>query len=305
MTSPAGIPTEEELDALFEDVKNWGRWGWEDELGTLNNVTPQATAQSASLVRNGRVVATAFDLDTQRSPKNYFPTVHMMLFRAFDAPVTSIDQVTIVPHSFTVTHVDAVSHSNYRGMLYNGRKASEVVQRTGLTAGSILAMREGLVARGVLLDIPASQERTWLEPDEYITEHDLDAAAAWAGITPAQGDVVLVRAGIGARERVHGVENISQRAGLSPSCVRWLRRHDASVYGGDCFERLPLPYTDIPWAFHQIAQAAMGLILLDNVDVEPLARVCAEEGRWEFQYIVAPLRLPGGTGSAVNPLAVF
>lgn len=299
------VPPEDQLDALFEEVKNWGRWGPDDELGTLNNLSEEATARSAALVRSGRVVSTAFDLDTERSAKNYFPTIHMMLFKDFDRPVTAIDQVTIVPHSFTVTHVDAVSHSNYDGILYNGRRAAEVIRRTGLTEGSVYAMRNGIVSRGVLLDVPASQGRAWLDPDEYITEDDLDAAAAWAGIVPTPGDVVLVRAGIGAREREFGIEDISRRAGLSPSCVRWLHRHDVAVYGGDCFERLPLPYASRPWAFHQISQAAAGLVLLDNVDVEPLATVCAEERRWEFQYVIAPLRLPGGTGSAVNPLAVF
>lgn len=299
------VPDEEELDALFEEVKNWGRWGWDDEKGTLNHITPAHTRESMGLVQNGRVVSTAHDLDTERSPKNYFPTVHMMLFMGFDNPPTATDQVTIVPHSFTVTHIDAVSHSNYGGVLYNGRSASTVVQRTGLQAGSILATKSGIVTRGVLLDVPASLGRPWLEPDEYITEADLQLAAEWAGVEVEQGDVLLVRSGVGAREAELGLEDISRRAGLSPSCVRWLHRHAVAVYGGDCFERLPLPYPDHPWAFHQIAQAAMGLILLDNVDVETLAAVCHEESRWEFQYIIAPLRIPGGTGSAVNPLAVF
>lgn len=300
-----GVPTEGDLDALFEEVKNWGRWGWDDEKGTLNHATPARTLRAISLVRTGRVVSTAFDLDTERSAKNYFPTVHMMLFKGFERPPTAADQVTIVPHSFTVTHLDAVSHSNYGGVLYNGRAAESVVQRSGLRSGSVLAAKDGIVTRGVLLDIPASLGRRWLEPDEYITEADLDAAAEWAGLKVGAGDVVLVRSGLGAREAESGVEDIDRRAGLSPACVRWLHSRDVAVYGGDCFERLPLPYTEHPWAFHQIAQASMGLVLLDNVDLEALATVCAEESRWEFLYIISPLRLPGGTGSAVNPLAVF
>lgn len=300
-----GVPSEGELGALFEEVKNWGRWGWDDEKGTLNHVTPAHTLRAISLVRTGRVVSTAYDLDTESSAKNYFPTVHRMLFHGFERPTTAVDQVTIVPHSFTVTHIDAVSHSNYGGVLYNGRAAESVVQRAGLESGSVLAAKDGIVTRGVLLDIPASLGRRWLDPDEYITEADLDAAAEWAGLDVGAGDVVLVRSGLGAREAASGVEDIKRRAGLSPACVRWLHRWDVAVYGGDCFERLPLPYTEYPWAFHQIAQASVGLILLDNVDLEALAAVCAEESRWEFLFIVSPLRLPGGTGSAVNPLAVF
>ena len=198
-----GVPTEGDLDALFEEVKNWGRWGWDDEKGTLNHATPARTLRAISLVRTGRVVSTAFDLDTERSAKNYFPTVHMMLFKGFERPPTAADQVTIVPHSFTVTHLDAVSHSNYGGVLYNGRAAESVVQRSGLRSGSVLAAKDGIVTRGVLLDIPASLGRRWLEPDEYITEADLDAAAEWAGLKVGAGDVVLVRSGLGgARGRV-------------------------------------------------------------------------------------------------------
>ncbi len=300
-----GVPREGDLDALFEEVKNWGRWGWDDERGTLNHATPAHTLRAISLVRTGRVVSTSFDLDTERSTKNYFPTVHMMLFKGFEQPPTAVDQVTIVPHSFTVTHIDAVAHSNYRGALYNGRTAEAIVSRTGLQFGSVLAAKEGIVTRGVLLDIPASLGRRWLEPDEYITEDDLDAAAEWAGLEVGTGDVVLVRSGLGAREAESGAEDVNRRAGLSPACVRWLHLREVAVYGGDCFERLPLPYTEHPWAFHQIAQASMGLILLDNVDLEALATVCVEESRWEFLYMISPLRLPGGTGSAVNPLAVF
>lgn len=300
-----GVPDESELDGLFEEVNNWGRWGDSDELGTLNYLTAQTALRSSKLVKSGRVVSTAFDLDTERSSKNYFPTVHMMLFKDQADPVTAVDQVTIVPHSFTVTHVDAVSHSNYGGTLYNGRKAADVITRRGLDVGSVLAMSAGIVTRGILLDIPASRDMQWLEPDEYIMEADLDRAADWAGVTPTAGDVVLVRAGINAREDELGVDVIDQRAGLSPACVRWLHHNESAVYGGDCFERIPLPYPTKPWAFHQIAQASMGLVLLDNVAVEELARVCAIEERWEFQYVIAPLRLPGGTGSAVNPIAVF
>lgn len=305
MSGEHALPSEEQLEELFEELKNWGRWGDDDELGTLNLVTRDKSHRAAASVRSGRVVSTAFDLDTKQSDKNYLPTVHRMLMRSFDAAVTAIDEVTIVPHSFTVTHLDAVSHSNFGGILYNGRTASDTIDRFGIHLGSIHAMASGLVTRGVMLDVAAARDVPWLEPGTYVTEEDLDAAERHAGVSVEPGDAVLVRVGIGRYEDERGTEDISVRAGLSPTCVRWLRERDVAVYGGDCFERLPLPYERYPWAFHQLAQAALGLVLLDNVDMEVLAAACAEEARNDFMFVLAPLRLPGGTGSAVNPLAVF
>ena len=296
---------ESELPALFEEVSNWGRWGPDDELGTLNHITAAKIAAAAASVVSGRVVSLAHDLDTNWSEKNYNPVVHRMLFMAHDAPVTAVDEITVVPHSFTVTHLDAITHANFDGRVYNGRSASEVTDRDGLAFGSVHALRGGIVTRGVLLDVAAARGVPWLTADEYVTVADLESAAELAGVEVTGGDAVLVRVGLAAREAVEGPEDVSRRAGLGLDCLRWLSRHDVAVYGGDCFDRLPLPYERFPWAFHQIALAAMGLVLLDNVAVEELAGVCQEEGRSEFLLALAPLRIPRATGSAVNPLAVF
>lgn len=299
------LPSEGDLETLFEEVKNWGRWGEDDELGTINLVTAESTMEAVALVESGRVVSIAHDLDTVQSTKNYNPVVHRMLLRSFQSAVTAIDEVSIVPHSFTVTHLDAVSHSNFGGVLYGGRNANTTIDRQGISSGSIHAIRSGIVTRGVLLDVAAVRGVSWLEPGDCVTEEDLDAAENLSGTEVRSGDVVLVHVGIDRMERETQVVALEPRAGLSPWCVRWLRDRDVSIYGGDCFERLPLPYETYPWAFHQIAQAAMGLVLLDNVAMEPLVDACREEGKREFMFTVAPLRLKGGTGSAVNPLAVF
>ena len=296
---------ESELRALFDEVSNQGRWGPDDELGTLNHITAEKVAAAAASVVSGRVVSLAHDLDTNWSEKNYNPAVHRMLFMAHDAPVTAVDEVTVVPHSFTVTHLDAVAHANFDGHVYNGRSAAKVTGRDGLSFGSVHAQRGGIVTRGVLLDVAAARGVPWLSADEYVTIADLDAAAELAGVEMAAGDAVLVRVGLAAREAAEGPEDVGRRAGLGPECLRWLSHHDVAVYGGDCFDRLPLPYERFPWAVHQIALAAMGLVLLDNVAVEELAEVCRQESRGDFLLTLAPLRIPRATGSAVNPLAVF
>lgn len=313
MPSPMGwrdetimeLTPESQLEELFQAVSNWGRWGPDDELGTLNHITPSKVAGAARLVSSGRIVSLAHELDTRWSEKNYNPAVHRMLYLAHEAPVTAVDELTIVPHSFTVTHLDAIAHANFDGRLYNGRSAGDVVTREGLSFGSIHAQRNGIVTRGVLLDIAAVRGVEWLEPGDYVTPDDLDAAAADARVEIAAGDAVLVRVGLAAREAATGPEDVRYRAGLTPDCLKWLHRNDVAVYGGDCFERLPLPYERHPWAFHEIGLAAMGLVLLDNANVEALAEAVRQEGRSEFLLSIAPLPIPRATGSAVNPLAIF
>ena len=299
------VPAESDLQALFDSVSNWGRWGSDDELGTLNLITAEKTIEGAGLVESGRVVSLAHDLDTRQSETNYNPVVHRMLMMSFDSAVTAIDEMTIVPHSFTVTHLDAVSHSNFGGVLYNGRMAKDFIDRSGVKSGSIHAIGSGVATRGVLLDVAAVRDIPWLEPGDYVTESDLDEAEAASGTKVTSGDVVLVHIGTQRWEASLESPQVQPRAGLSPYCVRWLRDRDVSVYGGDCFERLPLPYERYPWAFHQIAQASIGLVLLDNVSMEPLVKASNDMNRATFLFVTSPLRLAGGTGSAVNPLAIF
>jgi kynurenine formamidase len=298
MTDAAGIRR------LFAEVSNWGRWGPDDELGTLNFLSPAKTIEAAALVEQGRVVSLAHDIAMERTDKNRFPATHMMLYMS-DDPVTVADQITVVPHSYTVTHVDAITHGIFDGAVYNGRQVSEVVTRTGLEYGSVHAQAGGLVTRGVLLDIAASRGVEWLAAGEAVTPVDLDAAAKTAGLEVGEGDCVIVRVGLEAREMVEGQEDTSVRAGLTPECLRWFHERDIAIYGGDCFDVLPGVAPEYPWAFHQVGLAAMGLALLDNVAVEELSQVCRTENRWQFMMCVAPLRIPRATGSAVNPLAIF
>lgn len=300
-----GLPPESELEDLFQAVSNWGRWGEDDELGTLNHITPAQVVAASRLVASGRVVSLSHDLDTRWSEKNYNPAVHRMLYKSHDEPETAVDELTVVPHSFTITHLDAIAHANFGGRIYNGRRADEVVRRDGLQFGSIHALRNGIATRGVLLDVADSRGVDWLTPDEWVTPKDLTAAEQHAGVELGTGDALFVRVGLAAREQAEGPEDIRRRAGFTPDCLRWLYDRNVALYGGDCFERLPLPYDKYPWAFHQIGLAAMGLVMLDNVEVEELRRACQSEQRWEFLFTVAPLRIPKATGSAVNPLAIF
>ncbi|WDZ83786.1 cyclase family protein [Micromonospora cathayae] len=293
-------------EALYQRLRAAAPWGPADERGTVNHVTPERVARAAALVRTGRVVSAAHDLDTRQSAKNYRPVVHRMLFKRFAGGVTVTDELTVAPHSFTVTHLDAVAHSNFAGTVYNGRSADAVTTERGLTFGSVHVLRDGIVTRGVLLDVAAATGRPWLSPTDTVGVAELERAERHAGVRVRPGDALLVRVGLAARERAEGPEDVTVRAGLDLDAVEWLFTRGVAVYGGDCFDQLPTPpEVGCPWPLHQVGQAGGGLVLLDNVDVEPLAVAVREEGRAEFLLVLAPLRLPGGTGSPVNPLCVF
>ena len=161
------------------------------------------------------------------------------------------------------------------------------------------------MTRAVLLDVAAARGVPYLTVDDEVSPADLDAAEALARVTVEPGDAVLVRVGLGARERVEGPEDPAIRSGLGLACLAWLHARDVAVFGGDCFDKLPAAVPGPSHPFHAVAIAAMGLVMLDNADLEPLAEACREEERYESMFIAAPLPIPGGTGSPVNPLCIL
>jgi kynurenine formamidase len=215
------------------------------------------------------------------------------------------DATEITPHGYAVTHLDAFGHAYFEGRAFNGRRVGDVWTAEGLTYGAIDELRDGIFTRGVLLDVARARGVDWLEAGEGVSAADLDRAEALTGVHVGTGDAVIVRVGLEARELVQGEEDTAHRAGLLPDCVPWLHEREVAVFGGDCIEQLPSPYPQVPSPFHQVALVAMGLVLLDNPAVEELARVTRQLGRSAFLLTCAPLPIPGGTGSAVNPLAVF
>jgi kynurenine formamidase len=220
-------------------------------------------------------------------------------------PVSSLDALLVVPHGFEVTHMDAVTHAYFEGRVYNGRSVADAVPAGGVAFGSIHAARDGILTRGVLLDVPAALGVEHLQPGDGIGTAELGAAERLAGVRVEPGDVVVVRSGLDRREALQGPGPTEPREGLLPDAVLWLHERDVAVFSGDCIERQPSGYPRVPLPLHQVGLVAMGLMILDATDVETLRELCREEGRSEFLFVASPLRLPSGTGSPVNPLAVF
>jgi kynurenine formamidase len=204
-----------------------------------------------------------------------------------------------------MTHLDAITHVFWEGNAYNGRRATDLLSPGGLRAGSVYAQRGGIITRGVLLDVAGARGVPFLTPGEAVTADDLTAAERRSGTAVRTGDAVFVHVGLERREAEQGLEDPTVRAGLDASCLPWLHTHEVSVYSGDCVDQIPFPSATVPLPLHQIGLVAMGLVLLDCPRLKDLVSTCAELGTHEFLFTVAPLRIPGGTGSPVNPLCLF
>jgi kynurenine formamidase len=297
--------TEAEALELLTTCSNAGRWGADDELGTLNLITPEKRIEAARLVTEGLVVSLGRDLSREPTATNTDPPVHRMHFLAFSNPIGALDSVLLTTHGLDPTHLDALGHVNFEGSIYNGRRADNVVGPGGLAFASVFAMREGIVTRGVLLDVARARGVPWLEPGEEVTPADLEHAEELAAVRVKAGDALLVRVGAFERDDALGPGEPMPRAGLDAAAVAWLHSRDVAVFSGDCSERMPSPYPRLPLPLHQIGLVAMGLVLLDNTDVAQIARIGAESGRYAFMLSCAPLRLRGATGSHANPLALY
>lgn len=317
MPTPPDAPvTPEWLATAFEQTKNWGRWGADDQRGALNFITPERRRMAAALVRDGTTISCARDLAVETSPENPRPAHHHMLVAGDVAGASSMrtgmggtgDYIGVAFHGMATSHIDALCHIVVEGRLFNGFDAAEV-RSTGAMKDSIEVARDGIVSRGVLLDLPRLRGVPWLEPGETIGPDELSRAEAAAELEIGEGDILLVSTGRDARRAEHGPWDpySTGLAGLSPRCIPWLDERNIAVLGCDgVSDRLPASNIEgWPLPIHQCCLVGMGVHLLDNLALAELAGACAARGRWEFFFVVAPLRIPGGTGSPVNPIAMF
>jgi len=295
----------DELRALAERVSNRGRWGDDDERGTLNHITESVRLAALVEVRSGRTHSIAQDIDFVASARNPRPAT-LEIQTDDDIDRTVRDEFTIAAHGFATTHADAVGHCYFDDELYNGRARSAAVSDRGLEFGAITAQADGVVTRGVLLDVAAVRGTERLSPGDHVTPADLDAAERLAGTTVRAGDAIFVHVGSGrGADPAFLPDGTMTRVGLSAECLVWLHDHRVAVYSGDCVDVFPSPFPEYPDFFHQIALGRMGLAMLDCPNVGRLVELCRHEARSTFLLTYAPLRIPRGTGSPVNPLVMF
>jgi len=306
--------TPSRMRSVFERVKNWGRWGTDDEAGALNLITQAKRREAVASVSAGEVVSCARELAVQSSVENPNPALHMMVQGGDDCVIPGVgleaamDFVGVAFHGMATTHIDALCHVFVDGRMYNGFAATEV-KSTGARRGSIMCARDGVVSRGVLLDVPRAMGVDWIEAKDAITVAQLEATESAQGVRVSEGDVLIVATGRDARRAQHGPWSpmIDGLAGMHPECVEWLHDRGVAVLGSDGVSDA-LPNIGIEgWGMpiHQCALVAMGVHLLDNLRLDRLAQTCARHRRWSFLFTIAPLRIERATGSPINPIALL
>jgi kynurenine formamidase len=284
------------------EVSNWGRWGPEDQLGTLNLITAEKKIQAASLVKEGKSISLAMNLSKKKGINNGNPLIHTL----GTSEQWAGDTYTINYHGYAHSHIDALCHIALDGELYNGFSA-ESRKSTGVEKLGIENMSEGIFSRGILVDIPWLKNVPYLEPGTPILAKDLEAWEHKTGIEIASGDVLLIRTGRLECEKQNGPWNYSQKAsGLHASTVSWLKERDIAVLGSDgASDLFPSGVEGQSHPVHMLVLLAMGTPILDNLNLEELTKHARLSNRWEFLFIGAPLRVEGGTGSPLNPIAVY
>ena len=317
MRAPATKLSVAEFEEIFESVKNWGRWGPDDTLGTLNYVTPKKVREAAALVRSGRRVSMAIPINKVAGPDNPMQAT-LLVVQAHDVPVDGskvrfgLDYLGMAAHGDSHTHVDALCHISYGGQTYNGRPANEVLRSNGATSQDIAAYHTGVVGRGVLLDIPKLRGVEWLEPGDAVTRAELEECAASEGVELGEGDILVFRTGHHRRRLELGPWDNNPppvgegKAGLHVDAIPWMheKRIAAFLPDGDG-ETVPSVVDGITYPVHPLQVTAMGMLVSDSLQFEELVVACEEEARYEFMVVGLPLRLPGATGCPWNPIAIF
>lgn len=306
--------TEEQVRGFFTTLSHWGKWGPNDQLGALNYISAEKRRRAASEVRDGYSVSMSLPLATRPAPDNPTPVTHLMIQTGargesgglVDAPY-SADYFAISPHGLANTHLDALCHVFNQGKMYNGYPASDVTTQ-GARNGAIDALKDGIVSRGVLIDVPRIKGRDWLEPGEEIAPEDLEAAEKAGAFRVEEGDILFVRTGRHARQKAQGPWNSFKEglAGLGAACLPWLHERKVALLGCDgVSDVIPSGFPKVTMPIHTVTIVTMGIHLIDNCQLDSVAEACAARSRWTFLCTIAPLVLVRGTASPVNPLAIF
>ncbi len=296
-----------EFDALMQKISNWGRWGDDDELGTLNLITPAKRKAAAALVTDGVTVSLALELNTQKDEINTNPFMHELTRVEFSGHQVAGDKYSVEYHGFAHSHMDGLPHFAHKGFFYNGVPYESAKPTGAERLGIENAGVNGVFTRGVLIDMPKFLGVDYLEPGTAITVADLEAWEKKNGVTVSSGDVVLIRTGRWEKVRQDGQWNFLERAaGSHASIAQWLKDRDVAVIGCDgVSDVMPSGVEGMVNPLHELVLAGLGMPILDNLDLDVLAAAATERGRTTFLYVGAPLRVKGGTGSPLNPLAVF
>lgn len=289
------------IEVMIKELSNWGRWGDQDQKGALNLITPAKRKEAAALVEEGISVSLARDVIKTIEPDNPRPFMHTMV--GYGKQWNS-DNYSVAYHGFAHSHMDALCHYIHEGKLYNGF-SSGVVTDSGAGKLDVTNIKEGIFTRAVLIDGPKLKGVKYLEPGTALYPEDLDKWETMSGTKVRQGDAVLIYTGRWARRDELGPWS-SGAAGLHASCARWLKERDIAVLGSDGGSDVsPSGVEGFGSPIHLMMLHVMGVPMLDNLELERLAKQADELDRYDFLLTLAPIPVEGGTGSPLNPIATF
>ncbi|XOV83275.1 MAG: cyclase family protein [bacterium] len=315
MTEELARVTNEYCESLWRKVCNWGRWGPDDQLGALNLITPEIRALAAGTVQEGISVACGNPWPVVPGPHNMWPAEHYMLRAGDDCDYpgvpglsVALDYIGVQQHGIACSHIDALCHVFVRQKMYNGYPASDV-KSTGAFKNDVRPMSDGIVSRGVLLDLPGLLDVPYLPGNFRISKEMLNAAASRQNLVLSSGDILLVHKGRERRVASEGLTDPEDAGmpGLHPECAELFHSAGVSLLGSD-YMNDPQPNwtcSDWPIPMHYLGICGMGMTLLHNLDTQALADQCQALQRWHFLLTIAPLKIYGATGSPVNPIAMF
>jgi kynurenine formamidase len=300
-----------EFRSLYNRLRTQHPAGTGDRVGTLSLITPECVRASAGQVRLGRSASMAARFEHEPSADNPEPTRHHVNCpptgaTAPDGLAFALDTLSLHIHGDADSHIDALSHVVYDGTLY-GDVAPEGWTPEQVGDLSIDAAGQGIVGRGVLLDIPRLRGTNWLEPGDHVTADDLIAAQQAQRVQLTEGDLLFVRVGHRARRSALGPWDAAvSRAGMHPAAIELIAQRGVAVLGSDGNnDTAPSSVEGVDFPVHVLAVRALGMPLLDYLRFEDLIAICESAGRWSFLCVIAPLRLAAGTGSPINPIAIL
>ena len=301
------LPTRKEVECYLADRRNWGRWKENPSAGTINLITSKKIVDASRLVKTGESISLSNPLPVESSPANSRPVdFYLKKLDWIDQGGGVLDYIGLFQHGLTVTHLDALCHVWDRHGMWEGMNPDEILTFDGARVGGIEAWQRGILTRGVLLDVPKHRGTDYVDIDQPVHGWELEEIAAAQNVELTSGDALLVYSGKEAYEAENGpyggdMEN--GYPGLHASCLPYIRDNDISVLLWDMEDAHPNEY-NLAWTIHG-AIHAYGLAIVDGARLDNLAKFCAENNTYEFMVTINPLIVNGGTGSPVNPVAVF
>jgi kynurenine formamidase len=291
----------EEFDRLFQQVKNWGRWGADDQLGSVNLITAAKRKDALKVAKTGQTVSLVHNPLTDKADDNASPFEHTM------NPGFTTDTYRVSYHGYSHSHLDALCHILYKDQTYNGYARADVNTAKGCTKLSIDNLKQGIITRGILIDIPRLKGVPYLEPGTAIYQEDVEAWEKMAGVKIQSGDAILLRTGRWARRAKVGPWSVGRNAaGFHASIVPFIKARGVAIVGSDAASEVtPTMVAGVNLPVHTLLITALGINILDNQDLEALAETAAKLKRWQFMLTINPMPITGGTGSPLNTLATF